>query len=558
MKKLCTLLALAFCFNAGAQCSPPPAPSVAASSTNVCAGGTVTFAINTPVAGFTYSWTESDGSIGSGTSYTVSNIPTAPSPYIVSVTTTSAGCTSTASSINITVNPFPSAPVITAPTGMNNTYCQGSPTALTVNSGTSIAEWYSGSNVLHLGSSYTPPASLPTGTYTYSVIDSSATPTGCVSAPASANTVTLSITVYPAPSAPVLTGSSNAFIECQGVTPAATFTVTPTGTITSVPVWYNGSTNIAIGNTYTPSTATAGTTVYTVYDSSTVTGCTSLSSGSTLTVAVTVNPVPSITVSASSNVICAGSSATLTASGCTSYSWAPSATLNSSTANAVVASPTVSTTYTVYGSAGTCVSTPVALTVIVYPTPTVSFTLVQDAAPHIWDAYPTYTGGTPNYSYNWAWGDGTYSAAAYPSHTYSVAGTYSICVQVIDANGCSSTYCQNDSVYRLANNSPLSTMVYVNVKSSAAGIEQVTGSKNQVTVYPNPASTTLQVSIPGSSGGALTIKMFDIVGNEISPLLISQKAENATIEAGSLSNGVYFISVIGGGQSIVQKVIVQR
>ncbi len=48
-----------------------------------------------------------------------------------------------------------------------------------------------------------------------------------------------------------------------------------------------------------------------------------------------------------------------------------------------------------------------------------------------------------------------------------MAGSYSICATLTDANGCSATYCQNDAVSRLANNnSVLSSMVYINVVSS--------------------------------------------------------------------------------------------
>src|ERR1700757_239529 len=58
-------------------------------------------------------------------------------------------------------------------------------------------------------------------------------------------------------------------------------------------------------------------------------------------------------ISASSQVISIGSTATLTASGATSYTW----TNNSATTASIVVSPTVTTTYTVSGSDGTCTLT---------------------------------------------------------------------------------------------------------------------------------------------------------------------------------------------------------
>jgi PKD repeat protein len=55
----------------------------------------------------------------------------------------------------------------------------------------------------------------------------------------------------------------------------------------------------------------------------------------------------------------------------------------------------------------------------------------------------TATGGTPNYSYSWDFGDGTTSTTQNPSHTYSTAGTYTAKLTVSDsaspANTASST-----------------------------------------------------------------------------------------------------------------------
>ncbi|NUR62380.1 MAG: PKD domain-containing protein [Catenulispora sp.] len=55
----------------------------------------------------------------------------------------------------------------------------------------------------------------------------------------------------------------------------------------------------------------------------------------------------------------------------------------------------------------------------------------------------TATGGTPAYSYSWAFGDGATSAAQNPSHTYSTAGTYTATLTVTDsaspANSAAST-----------------------------------------------------------------------------------------------------------------------
>ena len=62
------------------------------------------------------------------------------------------------------------------------------------------------------------------------------------------------------------------------------------------------------------------------------------------------------TISSTSSTICSGGSATLTASGGTSYTWTPGSTTNTT----LVVSPGINTTYTVAGSNGTCTSTATA------------------------------------------------------------------------------------------------------------------------------------------------------------------------------------------------------
>ena len=297
--------------NAGA----PPPPPVTASTMTVCAGGS-TILSAPAVSGVTYSWTPSTGTGGTGNSFTVNNI-TLPSPYLVSVTSTSAGCTGVAETVSITVNPLPPTPTFSLPTTANDTSCQGSPRTLTVNSGTSTAVWYSNNIQIHVGSSYTPPANLPPGTYTFSIIDSVAVPGGCTNANQSANTVTLSLVVNPSPTAPSTT-SNSLTNECQNQSPPDVLNATPTGTVSSVPVWYNGSTYLTTGNTYTPPVGTVTTTVYTVIDSSIVAPnhCTSLSAGNVLTLTVTINasPAPPILTAptVTNNVSCQGSPPTLT------------------------------------------------------------------------------------------------------------------------------------------------------------------------------------------------------------------------------------------------------
>lgn len=74
-------------------------------------------------------------------------------------------------------------------------------------------------------------------------------------------------------------------------------------------------------------------------------GCTS----PRIPVTVTVNPAPTLSVTTTNSVLCAGSSATLIANGATTYSWS-----TGQTTQGIIVSPTVTTSYTLTGTAGGC------------------------------------------------------------------------------------------------------------------------------------------------------------------------------------------------------------
>ncbi len=94
-------------------------------------------------------------------------------------------------------------------------------------------------------------------------------------------------------------------------------------------------------------------------------GCTTSTSDPLL---ITVNPNPTVTVTPTSSTVCGGNTLTLTASGATSYLWSPATELSSSTGASVIATLTVTRTYTVTGtSANGCTST--ATSTLTYTAP---------------------------------------------------------------------------------------------------------------------------------------------------------------------------------------------
>jgi gliding motility-associated-like protein len=158
-----------------------------------------------------------------------------------------------------------------------------------------------------------------------------------------------------------------------------------------------------------------------------------------------VNGQTSCTISVNSVSICTGASTVLTASGATSYTWAPAAGLSATTGNAVTANPLTSTTYTVTGQSacGTAISTS---TVTILPTPTASIIGANINCEAI-NATMTGQDGTAPYTFSYLIGDVTKSSASAANSTDFVLlkdkvspGSYTVSlVSVSDANGCKAT-----------------------------------------------------------------------------------------------------------------------
>ena len=160
------------------------------------------------------------------------------------------------------------------------------------------------------------------------------------------------------------------------LSPPATICATTSSTLTANYIaganyaWFDGSSGSTLSTT-TGTTTVASPTVSTTYTCTVtdpVTTC-SASAG----VLISVNPVPHTTVTPTTGTIsCAINSFTLTASGANTYSWSPAAGLSASTGVSVIATPTVTTTYTVSGSNNCATSTATtAITVVSLVTPTV-------------------------------------------------------------------------------------------------------------------------------------------------------------------------------------------
>ncbi|MBL7910142.1 MAG: T9SS type A sorting domain-containing protein [Bacteroidia bacterium] len=273
-----------------------PIVSIVSSNSLSCPGNAVSLTVNGN--GTSYFWSTSN----TGSVIVVN--PSVTTSYTVFGTNAVTGCTATASILqNVSTLSLTTA-------SSNNLICPANPATLTASGATNYL-W---------NTSATGPSIIvsPTVTTTYTVVGTNAA-TGCTATAVFTQSV----------SSPVASVASSNSVLCAG----SSATLTVNGNSTSY-FWNTSATNSVI--VVSPTV----TTIYTVFGTNAITGC-------TITASITqnVSALPSLTTSSSNSLICIGNPVTLTASGATNYLWSTSAT-----GSAIVVNPTVTTTYTVTGT----------------------------------------------------------------------------------------------------------------------------------------------------------------------------------------------------------------
>jgi hypothetical protein len=317
-------------------------------------------------------------------------------------------------------------------------------------------------------------------------------------------------------------------------------------------LWSTGATTSTIN--ISPSSTTTYTVTATSGD-----GCTATA---TQTLTVVTSPTASISVVETSGTtnndgtICAGSSATLTATGGTSYAWSTGATTAS-----ITPSPSSTTTYTVtVTNANGCTATANQnLTVTAIPTPSISVTETSGTTNNDGvicngsNVTLTASGGT---SYVWSTSATTASISPSPSSTT----TYSVTVS--NANGCTAN--TSRTVTLLSS----SSLVSIDLTESSAGINDdgticggasvvlnattsqsylwSNGATTQsITVNPNSTITyTVTAVSAGSCGNASDSRIVTVI-----PIITSIGNISGLTNLGGVTTTTYSVAAVPGATS---------
>ncbi|MEY4875993.1 MAG: hypothetical protein RL708_1142 [Bacteroidota bacterium] len=146
------------------------------------------------------------------------------------------------------------------------------------------------------------------------------------------------------------------------------------------------------------------------------------------------------------------------------------------------------------------------------------------------------TNGT-NPVYTWYWGDGSTSTGAYPTHTYAASGTYNICLAMTATVGsatCSDSTCLNQFVARMKGGNAIHTISILD-PNAPNGINNLVAT-SKLSVYPNPASSELNIDVKGER--IETIKITAINGQIMNSSFVANK-----INISNLTPSVYFVEV---------------
>lgn len=319
----------------------------------------------------------------------------------------------------------------------------------------------------------------------------------------------------------------------------------------------NGPTSFCLGDsvvltandtnaTYSWSTS-ATTPSISVFTSNSITLTTTDSNGCIASSQQTITAFPLPNVNAGSDInLCNGASFQLNATGANTYTWNTETNLSDSTIANPIINPITPTQFWVTGTDnnGCKAIDTIAVFISISPTSVVSNSSSNDTLylnlPNGGDIQFFSTGSTNAISYSWTFGDGGTSTLPNPIYTYTTPGLFT--AQLITANGgCSDTASVNIMVF---------------LTNSIDDIEQI---NNELVLFPNPTVNFFELKSAYSYNNTAHLQVI----NQLGAVLIDKTADfnqltNNKISINLLPNGLYFVKLTVGNETIIRRLSIAR
>jgi hypothetical protein len=225
-------------------------------------------------------------------------------------------------------------------------------------------------------------------------------------------------------------------------------------------------------------------------------------------ITLTVSPLPSLSVTSTNSNLCAGQTATLTASGASTCTWNPGGP-----GTTIPVTPSVTSTYTVIGTDLGCDNSNI-ISIIVNPNPTITAVSSSNTL-CIGETASLTASGANTYTWNPGGSGITISISPSVNTTYTVSGK--------DGNGC------------------LDTVSITQIVSNCIGIDELAMFNYGVSIFPNPNNGEFIISL-FTTNEDLYSEIYNIHGQMVRRELLVKASTK--IDLNEQSNGIYFVKII--------------
>ena len=128
----------------------------------------------------------------------------------------------------------------------------------------------------------------------------------------------------------------------------------------------------------------------------------------------------------------------------------------------------------------------------------------------------------------------------------------------VDSNGTYSVYyVAADSVGNI--DTSIKRIVFVTDQGNcSSGIPSLTDFSNSVSIYPNPGDGVFTIDLTLPAIEQATITVTDIMGQVIKQISCEMGSQKQMLNITGAANGIYFVNINAGGQSVTRKLMVQN